>query len=628
MHRGHARESDAWLRAHGFGDAGEVFLRNDAEPADQPLIDGGGDLIGHEAFHVIGIAGRPSRWDAPARANQRRRAMSEARSQIHGRQAAQDRTSGRTLLVIGAGPAGLACAMAAARLGRNPSCWWTRIRSPAEPMGDDVPQHVRRPGERGGAQPARHARRHDRQRPSGDRGGVRGRRRCTARHRLLGGLRTRTRRVSWLPGPVAAADGAMRGSSMIGGATHRRGGGAARHGSGLCRAGSSPGVVGIDRRAAPAAGLGALDVQTKSCCSARSDGGRCRPRFGTLRAAGVGRSSRWSSRRRNRSGPADHRRGSSTAGGTTLLCGACGATGGGRRGASPRRSIVADRCRETCCRRGDQRLDCDTILLGIGCVPVIELLDAAGCRVGFDRPCAGAWSRRSGRRRADQRRRDFRRSAIAPASGRRNRAIPRSPGRKASLRAAIPARQSTATAPASAPSYDLADLPDRLGAGQRDRRRAGEPHVCQCEEVTAREILEVRPPRYLGAGRRPPQRPRPWPAMLGARAAQPRSGQAPHPRRHGAVPGPPLPGAGGGAAGARRRRSARGPGPARHPSRAGAADPAAPSPPPCEEPMATWRRTVGHLVRHALPVSGRTGDAIVPYTAAAARDAADEVASE
>jgi len=26
----------------------------------------------------------------------------------------------------------------------------------------------------------------------------------------------------------------------------------------------------------------------------------------------------------------------------------------------------------------------------------------------------------------------------------------------------------------------------------------GEPYVCQCEEVTAREILEVRPPRYLG----------------------------------------------------------------------------------------------------------------------------------
>jgi hypothetical protein len=26
----------------------------------------------------------------------------------------------------------------------------------------------------------------------------------------------------------------------------------------------------------------------------------------------------------------------------------------------------------------------------------------------------------------------------------------------------------------------------------------GEPYVCQCEEVMAREILEVRPPRYLG----------------------------------------------------------------------------------------------------------------------------------
>ena len=29
-------------------------------------------------------------------------------------------------------------------------------------------------------------------------------------------------------------------------------------------------------------------------------------------------------------------------------------------------------------------------------------------------------------------------------------------------------------------------------------RAAGEPHVCQCEAVTARDILDVRPPRYLG----------------------------------------------------------------------------------------------------------------------------------
>jgi len=31
-----------------------------------------------------------------------------------------------------------------------------------------------------------------------------------------------------------------------------------------------------------------------------------------------------------------------------------------------------------------------------------------------------------------------------------------------------------------------------------DAGASGEPYVCQCEEVTAREILEVRPPRYLG----------------------------------------------------------------------------------------------------------------------------------
>ena len=107
-------------------------------------------------------------------------------------------------------------------------------------------------------------------------------------------------------------------------------------------------------------------------------------------------------------------------------------------------------------------------------------------------------------------------------------------------------------------------------------------HVCQCEEVTAREILEVRPPRYLDWHERAPQRPLALgPAWRGT--AQSRPGQAPDARRHGPVPGPALPRAGRGAAGARRGDAALGD-PARRLSRAGAAAAALASPARLPEP--------------------------------------------
>jgi hypothetical protein len=78
--------------------------------------------------------------------------------------------------------------------------------------------------------------------------------------------------------------------------------------------------------------------------------------------------------------------------------------------------------------------------------------------------------------------------------------------------------------------------------------------VCQCEEVTAREILEVRPPRYLD-WQDERRNDRSLSALLGEGPPNPRPDQAADPRRHGPVPGPALPRAGRGPAGARRRRS-------------------------------------------------------------------------
>jgi thioredoxin reductase len=155
------------------------------------------------------------------------------------------------------------------------------------------------------------------------------------------------------------------------------------------------------------------------------------------------------------------------------------------------------------------RIDCDTIVLGVGTVPVIELLDAIGCRIVFSPErgghvsvtdashmtsvpgiyavgdCAGVWAEKSC-----------------------DRAIAEAEGRRAACHAAAnisgvlaPEQQSAAFPPPPVAAREISEY--RLawvrGAVVDAAAHAGraEPHVCQCEEVTARDILEVRPPRYL-----------------------------------------------------------------------------------------------------------------------------------
>ncbi len=136
----------------------------------------------------------------------------------------------------------------------------------------------------------------------------------------------------------------------------------------------------------------------------------------------------------------------------------------------------------------EQRIACDTVILAIGAVPVIELLDAAGCRIGFASErggavpllaenqhtsiaaiaavgdCAGIWPKKS----CDP--------AIAQAEGRR-----------AVSAEALPER----------PISALDSAAYRLDWVRATVLSAENVNVCRCEEVTAREILEVRPPRYL-----------------------------------------------------------------------------------------------------------------------------------
>jgi NADPH-dependent 2,4-dienoyl-CoA reductase/sulfur reductase-like enzyme len=153
------------------------------------------------------------------------------------------------------------------------------------------------------------------------------------------------------------------------------------------------------------------------------------------------------------------------------------------------------------------RVECDAILLGVGVVPVIELLDALGCRIGYvpERgghvpvldgaqrtsvptiyavgDCAGIWTAKT---------LDL---EIARAEGRRAAA---NVAATIGLSRALP----VAALPIAAPAYDLDAYRlewVRTNVIEAHTTEAqGEPYVCQCEEVTAREILEVRPPRYLG----------------------------------------------------------------------------------------------------------------------------------
>lgn len=161
----------------------------------------------------------------------------------------------------------------------------------------------------------------------------------------------------------------------------------------------------------------------------------------------------------------------------------------------------------------ERRFECDTVVLGIGTIPAIELVEAMGACVTFDaargghvpvldagqqttRPgiyaigdCAGIWAAKS-----------------------RDGAVMRAEAEAAV--AAIAAGDAEPAVQPGEPAVDLAAY--RCGWVRASVvEAAGEPYVCQCEEVTAREILEVRPPRYLG-WTPPTQKPADLRCLLGA----------------------------------------------------------------------------------------------------------------
>jgi thioredoxin reductase len=172
---------------------------------------------------------------------------------------------------------------------------------------------------------------------------------------------------------------------------------------------------------------------------------------------------------------------------------------------SDRGSVASIRVR-TMGTRSEQEIPCDTIVTAIGSVPVIELLDAVGCRIVFDPvrgghvpeldddmrtsipaiyavgDCAGTDAEKS--RDTSIARGEARRAAFAvarrlgaPGFQKAERELPRWRPRPAIDVAAI--RMAWVNAHLERSSNDLI--------------------VCQCEQVSVHDLREIAPPRYLQA---------------------------------------------------------------------------------------------------------------------------------
>ncbi|HKX07198.1 MAG TPA: NAD(P)/FAD-dependent oxidoreductase [Stellaceae bacterium] len=153
--------------------------------------------------------------------------------------------------------------------------------------------------------------------------------------------------------------------------------------------------------------------------------------------------------------------------------------------------------------KSEREIACDTIVCAIGAVPTVELMDVLGCRLVFDPlrgghvpvldgdgctsvpsvfavgDCAGVFDKKI----ADP--------EIARSEGRRAGAV------AARALGAKPDFIERLGAPV--PAFDAVGhwrrwLEAELAAGGM------EVMVCQCEEVTRRELVELKPPRYLNWG--------------------------------------------------------------------------------------------------------------------------------
>lgn len=146
---------------------------------------------------------------------------------------------------------------------------------------------------------------------------------------------------------------------------------------------------------------------------------------------------------------------------------------------------------------GEERaIACDGIVLAVGTTPVVDLLDAAGGKVAFQ-PGRGGYAPVLA---AGQRTSIANVHAVGDCAGiwpakTRDRAVAEAEAAQAVAALGGDAAGTEAAAP-PAPEHDISAYRLAWVRASVIEARA-EFHVCQCEEVSAREILELRPPRYL-----------------------------------------------------------------------------------------------------------------------------------
>jgi thioredoxin reductase len=150
----------------------------------------------------------------------------------------------------------------------------------------------------------------------------------------------------------------------------------------------------------------------------------------------------------------------------------------------------------------ERAVPCDGIVLAVGATPVVDLLDALGCRIAFQAERGGYAPVVD----KDQRTSLHNIFAVGDAAGlwaakTLDRSLAEAEARRAVAAIARElgiddARPVPDAAPPQEPASDICAYRLAWVRASVIEARA-EFHVCQCEEVTAREILEVRPPRYL-----------------------------------------------------------------------------------------------------------------------------------
>jgi thioredoxin reductase len=148
------------------------------------------------------------------------------------------------------------------------------------------------------------------------------------------------------------------------------------------------------------------------------------------------------------------------------------------------------------------RIECDTVLLAVAAIPAIELIEAAGCSVSFQAERGGHVAVIDGSQRTSL---PFLYAAGDCAGVWPSKALSDSTARREGRNAAIAALRVLGTEldgleeePVSPDSIARDVARERLAwVRAMTLHSAAAPFVCQCEEVTAADVLELNPPRYL-----------------------------------------------------------------------------------------------------------------------------------